>query len=68
MITVETTGNFMLMDPHNGQVIEHEGTSDVVRTNFIDTCLADKRLTLIKGEPEPVKAAPKKSGLVAPKE
>lgn len=64
MITVQTTGNFMLIDILNGQEIPYDGTAEVVKTRFIENALEDGRLEQIGGEeeaqpePEPTPDAP----------
>lgn len=34
-ISVRTTGDFMLIDPYTGQEINHEGTTEVFKTTFV---------------------------------
>lgn len=49
-IKVETTGEFMLTDIFNGQLIPHDKAVEVEMTPFIEQALADKRLKLSKAE------------------
>jgi len=45
MITVETTGSFMLQDPGNLQVVPHNRSKSMEKTPFIETAIDDGRLT-----------------------
>lgn len=53
---VETTGDFMLIDPYNGQEIEAFGpTNDIIETPFILRAVEDGQLVnLGENKPEPV--------------
>lgn len=44
MITVETTGDFMLVDTGNLQQIPHDGPKEVILTEFVKNALDDGRL------------------------
>ena len=41
MITVSTTGDFMLLDPHSGDVVPAFSSASVRRTSFINEKIAD---------------------------
>lgn len=43
-IKVETTGNFMIYDPYTGDVVEHEGVSEVRDTSFIRNKISEGQL------------------------
>lgn len=51
---VETAGNYMLLDPYNGQEIEATGATEVAVTQFVRERLDSGQLVEIK----PVKAKP----------
>lgn len=47
LLTVETTGAFMLMDPLTGTIIEADGPTDVVYNSFIENKLSENQLKLV---------------------
>ena len=57
---VETTGDFMLLDPHSKEEIDSEGFTTVTRTQFVLDKIADGSLKE-KAPPAPApKATPAK--------
>jgi hypothetical protein len=62
LVTVETTGDFGLLDITSGYEVAAEGTSDVPLTNFIRERIDLGQLNRVEDEkPAAKKAAPKAS-------
>lgn len=51
-ISVETTGDFIIQDITNGQVVEAEGSTEVERTAFIDAQIDAGKLKESKAAPK----------------
>lgn len=49
-ILVETSGSFMLLDPYNGQEVQHNRPSVVVVTGFIEVKIAQGDLKVLSPE------------------
>jgi hypothetical protein len=52
-ITVQTTGDFALLDPISGEFIPHDGTTTVPHTDFITERLYSKQLEVPPADDAP---------------
>jgi hypothetical protein len=53
-IKVETTGDFMLMDPMSGDIVEPDSVCEVVHSGFIQDRIELGQLRVVEDDPAPV--------------